>query len=127
MSTSTRSKWVNILTILGLFLVTLQGFLPQFNLTPVGLTWVSAGVLLAINIETTVKQYLSNEISNNATRLSWVLLAITLLGAVNDFANVVPIPAGPAQTIRLCISILVTFLNVASKQIWPTAATKTLV
>jgi hypothetical protein len=125
MSTQAKSKWVNIFTLVVLFLTTFQGLIPAL---PMGNIPVISGVVMfAVSALTAWKQYLSVEIDNSSLWPTLVVAFIATLGGLNDLFSVVHLSENTGQWVRFGITLVTAFLNLASKILYPTNETKSSV
>ena len=125
MSNANKSKVTMLFTMLVLLFTTLQGLLPAL---PMGNTTVlSAIIMFGVSGLTAWKQYLSIEIDNSSLWPTLIVAILATLGGLNDLVNLVHFNSVTGQWVRFGITFLTAFLNLASKILWPTAETKSLV
>jgi hypothetical protein len=125
MSTQAKSKWVNVFTLVVLFLTTFQGLIPAL---PMGNIPVISGVVMfAVSALTAWKQYLSIEIDNSSLWPTLVVAFIATLGGLNDLFSVIQLSEATGQWVRFGITLVTAFLNLASKILYPTTETKSSV
>jgi hypothetical protein len=125
MSTSSKSKVVNIFTLLVLALTAFQGLIPTMPLSnPATLTLVSAIVMFLVSALTAWKQALSVEIDNAGIWPTLIVAIVATIGGLNDLFQVIPFGQNTSQWVRFGITFLTMIINLASKVIWPTAETK---
>lgn len=86
-------------------------------------TLVSAIVLYLVSIMTLLRQHASNEISNQSTVPTWIIIAIATIGGLNDIFNLVHFSEFVDQCIRFGITFSTFMLNLLSKVLYPTLQT----
>lgn len=120
-----KQKVIAVFTILVIALTAFQSIIPSMPITnEQTITLLSAITLFLVSGLTTWKQALSNEIDNNALKPTLILAAIATLGGLNDLFSVIHLSDSLGQWLRFGITATTMILNVISKVVWPTPATK---
>jgi hypothetical protein len=128
MSTTTRKQITDLFTILVVILTTIQGLIPAMPLTNEHtITLVSAILIFLVSGITAWKQYLSSEIDTSALKPTLFIAIVATLGGLNDLFNVIPMNDVTAQWLRFGVTALTAAINLASKVLFPTPATKTAI
>lgn len=128
MSTTARKQITDLFTILVVILTTIQGLIPAMPLTNEHtITLVSAILIFLVSGITAWKQYLSSEIDTSALKPTLFIAIVATLGGLNDLFNVVPLNDVTAQWVRFGITALTAAINLASKVLFPTPATKSAI
>lgn len=118
-------KTAAILTIIVTILTTIQGIFPMIpGVTEGVLTILSTIVMYVVGILTLWKQRISEEINNDATIPTWIVLAIAAVAGLNDIFDVVTLSAATDQWVRFGITAVLLILNMISKMQYPTSQTK---
>lgn len=121
MSSTSKKQLSDLFTLIVLVLTTFQGLIPAMPITNQGtITLISAVMMFLVTGFTAWKQYLSNEISNEAMGPTLFVALIATMGGLNDLFSLVPLGAVASQWIRFSITAITMILNLASKTIWPT-------
>lgn len=126
MTTSiSRSALTRLFTIILVVLTTLQVAVPTYPISNPNTKAIIEAVFMFLVVGFTAwNQYLSVEIRNGAIWPTVILAVIATLGGLNDLINVVPMSATTSQWVRMGVSTVTTILSLASKQLWPTQASK---
>lgn len=134
--TITTSDKTRVLTLLMIIFVTIQGAFTGIPVTDpshpeIVLTisadvkaWITAALMFLVVIVTAWKNYLSIEIRNASNVAMIIIMAIAILGGLNDFIKAVPISKFWGAWIRFIITTLTAILNISSKTLWPTPESK---
>lgn len=125
-----REKVVNWLTGIVIGLTVLQSMVPQIvSLVHNELfsTILSASIMFLVSALTNWKQALSCEIDNKALWPTRIVAAIAIVGAFNQWFEVIPFSPMVAQVLRLVITFTTMCLNLISKVKWPTSDTKSII
>ena len=122
-----KTNAIGVITILVLFLTTLQGLIPTIPITnETTITIFSAVILFVVNGLTLIKNYLSIEINNVANKAALILLIVAILGGLNDLFGVISFSDTVSQWLRFSLTFIIAFLNLAAKLLFPTPETKSI-
>lgn len=120
MNEALKTRWANILTAIVTTITIIQGSLltnPPF--TEHGIfVWGTIFTYLVMAL-TAWKQYLSPEVSKLGQNITFWVAAIATVAGLTDLVGLFHFNENIAQYVKLCISILVTIMNVVSKQLFP--------
>ncbi len=120
MNKATEARLANIFTALVAVIAVIQGtFLTNPPLSDSTIyTWGAVFTYLAMGL-TAWKQYLSPDVANKGVTVTiWVAIIASLAG-LTDLLGIFHFNEHVAQTVKWGISLLVTILNVMSKQFFP--------
>lgn len=124
MNANTKTRLANVFTALVSIFAIFQTFLTHPPFTEVIVTVGGAILTYLILVLTTWKQYLSPEISNDgATVTVWIAVVVTLTGLA-DLFNIFSFSESTSVYIKLGISVIVSIINILSKQIFPSLMQK---
>ena len=76
-------------------------------------------ILMLTVIATALRQFYSVSVDNNALNITWIVLAVTIIGGVCDFIGVLPISENTSTWLKFILTLVVTILNALSKVLWP--------
>lgn len=125
MSFQKNSSIVLILTIISAVLTVFQPLVPTLpGLSDLTLKITGASVMFLLQSVTLVKQYLSVEINNKSTQLTWAMVIVSILGFANEFVTVIPFSPFWSQLVIIVITVATGTLNLLSKIIWSTEETR---
>lgn len=128
MSKVQNSKLTNLFTVVVLLLTTFQGVIPAMPIqNQYSITVISAVTMGLVTIFTALKQYISVEIGNKALRPTTIVLALAILGVMNDIFNVVHFSATVGQWVRFGLTLATAFINLTSKILFPTTETRSTI
>lgn len=120
MNSALKVRWANILTAIVAIITIVQGsLLANSPLTPEAVSVVTIVLTYLAMALTAWKQYLSPEVSNKGQNTTiWVAIIATIAG-LTDFVGVIHLNDKTADYIKWVLSIVVTVLNILSKQLFP--------
>lgn len=122
-----KTNAIGVITILVLFLTTLQGLIPTIPITnETTITIFSAVILFVVNGLTLIKNYISVEINKVANKATLLLLIVAILGGLNDLFGVISFSETVSQWLRFSLTFIIAFLNLAAKLLFPTPETKSI-
>lgn len=112
-----------LFTFLVLVLTTAQGFVPSMPIDdPQTLKYISGGLLFAVSVLTTWKQFALDEISNKSLIPTLIVAVVATLAGVLDLLGKLPVDAHTAQWLRFGITFITAILNISSKTFFPGTA-----
>lgn len=118
----TMKQLLAFFTFLVVIATTLQGFVPQLPITdPNTAKYISAGLLFAVLVFTSLKQFATAEISNASLWPTVFVTLIAIIGGLNDFFKVLPLDPHTSQWVRFGLTFSVAVLNVSSTTFFPSA------
>lgn len=120
MNEALKTRWANILTAIVTTITIVQGSLltnPPF--TDEGIFVLGTIFTYLVMALTAWKQYLSPEVSKLGQNITFWVAAISTVAGLSDLVGLFHFNDHIAQYVKLCISILVTIMNVVSKQLFP--------
>lgn len=119
MNAANKARWANILTTLSVAVVIIQTLLTNPPFTPHAI-YVGGLVLTYLSLVITKwKQYLSPDVNNTGGQVTVVIAIIATVAGVLDLLQVFNIAESTSQWIKWAVTVVVTLLNVLSKQLFP--------
>lgn len=125
MSNTAKKNITDLLTVIAVILALFQTLISNMPIKDNHVvTVLSAGTIALISVVTVWKQRLSIEINNNSLKTTIAVIAIAVVGGINDVINVVHFSENTDQWLRWSITFLLAVLNALSKIFWPTGQTQ---
>lgn len=124
MNLAKKSTWSNVITGILLILVAIQGSLttPPY---PENTVFVITGIITFISgVLSALKNYISPDTNNTATKLSLFILATSVLTGISDLLGWLEIETTWAQTLKLIITSLSAALAALGKTLFPSFVQK---
>ena len=117
-TTNTKAKIFFLIASLMTLLQTSITFMPL----PPGASsninvWLGPSFMFLAAIFTLLQQHFSINIDNKAKNMTWVILSLGIIGAINDYFKAIPIDEYVGQVIRFIVTILTQGIAMFSK-IW---------
>ena len=124
MTTMTKEKSAKLLFLFITIFTAFQGFIPSIpNIGAHTTTLLSAIVLYAVSIMTLIRQSISEQIDNDAKKVTWFVILIASIGGLNDLTNLIHFSEATDQWVRFGITFTTFVLNLVSKIVWNTPET----
>ncbi len=119
-----KERIATLLLIMVTIITGFQGFIPSIpGVNQHTQTLLSAIALYLVSALTTWRQFISQEIANNAVKATLVVAIVATVGGLNDIFNIIHFSEVADQWIRFGITFITFMLNLLSKILWPTPIT----
>ncbi len=119
MNLAVKTRWANIITAIVSALVLFQGYLTTPPFTPDNIATIGSIVAFLVLILTSLKQWLSPEVSDTAAKVTLWAVGIAFLSGILDLLDVFKLDAELDQRIRFWVSAAVMVINILSKTLFP--------
>lgn len=111
---------------IALYLTFAQSLLPTLGLSETASMLVTSFVLAAISVFSKLSQKANREVNDKAQVLLNILIAVAILGFINDVFSVIKLDNKWMNIARIAIAFAINYTNVIAKNLFPTDTAKAL-